>query len=654
MSRSFLFLLALVPSMIFAQFVPNANTAASQAKPQQASNNAPANNNSSSVVSNDGSLFESSTSEKFADRIFDTNSDSVDWDNGSMNWKGKTYSIGNSRVVRARFERYLATDMTSDGIDDYKDIISEILSVLSTKNTDLNLTSIKYAWNLLYDAGDFVYDGNSSIAIANSVDTVWRMKNDQQGLKRTEQYNQKERDKAIGKTISISNYLDNHGIATTTAKANSNGKNNVNVNVNSGTQSQASSALGMKPLKGTADLTYATKEIVVKEKELAQSKVTAAAVGTNAVLQYQSMVVGLITARRFSHAVIACDFYRELFKGSKQAFQAGKKELAQMFPISNLLPSTDLIQTIAFEGRNDVAIGMQAVNTLYDKGEKYSALQRLMETFFLGENEPDVMSFPYEKKQILYSIYRDASTIKDLADARDLDGIEEKIKSIEQNTSDFPVAEIMAKVNIAKRASDLKVYAAKQSAFMGDMEGVERNVTDATMIWPLNPNIEALNTELMEMATGSTLYDKNFQKLLADNNYREIMKDATEYAMVYRNEPAKLELIKEIVKKVGTIDMLIAQADEFQKQNNHYFAWELLENAMLVDKDDVVLARAVADLAPQVADYVKIINAAKLAEKNKSYPEALINYLAAKQISPTSQTCRLAIDRLSKLYLQGN
>ena len=89
----------------------------------QPAEQAPSNNNSpsSSVISNDGGLFESSTSEKFADKIFDTNSDSVDWDNGSINWKGKTYSIGNSRVVRARFERYLATDLSSQGVDDYKE-----------------------------------------------------------------------------------------------------------------------------------------------------------------------------------------------------------------------------------------------------------------------------------------------------------------------------------------------------------------------------------------------------------------------------------------------------------------------------------------------------------------------------------------------------
>ncbi|MFI3290438.1 MAG: hypothetical protein R3Y46_01010 [Opitutales bacterium] len=660
MLRPSFFLLTLLSVPFAFARVPVHNQVPSEAQQAQA----PANSNSSSVVSSNGNLFESTTSEKFADRVFDTNNDSVDWDNGSINWKGKTYSIGNSRVVRARFERYLATDMTSEGIADYKDIIAEIVAVMSTQNVDANITTLKYAWNLLFEAGEFVYDGDSSVSIANSVDNVWRMKSDYQGLKRNADETEKGRDDAMHSAIRASNYLEKRGLNTSSSQASANtggggkggkdggkGGRGSAPSSNSGVDNAASGPL---PLFTSSDVLYATKEIATKEAQLKKDQATASAVGAKAVIQYQSMVVSFLMARRFSHAAIACDFYRELFKGSKQDFQVGKKELEEMVPISNLIPSTDLIQGIAHEGRNDVILGMQAVNTLFEKGERYSALQRLMETFFLGEHEADVMSFPYDKKQILYSIYRDASTIKDLADIRDLEGIEKAIASIEKNASDFPVAEIMAKVNSAKSASNLKIFAAKQSAMMGDVEGVEKNITDATTFWPLNPKIEEFNNEIMEMATGSALHTKNFERLLAEGNYRAIATDAVELAMVYRNDSATLDLIKDIVKKIGSIDMLIAQADEFQKQNNHYFAWELLENAMLIDKNDIVLARAVADLAPMVADYVRLMNTAKLAEKNKNYPEALINFLRAKEISPTSQVCRLAIERLSKLYLRDN
>ncbi|NBV49379.1 MAG: hypothetical protein EBR95_10180, partial [Verrucomicrobia bacterium] len=52
--------------------------------------------------------YKSSTAEGGADRLFNVNSDSVDLENGTMQWKGTTMNLGNTRTVRARFERYLA------------------------------------------------------------------------------------------------------------------------------------------------------------------------------------------------------------------------------------------------------------------------------------------------------------------------------------------------------------------------------------------------------------------------------------------------------------------------------------------------------------------------------------------------------------------
>ena len=61
-----------------------------------------------SAVPQQKGFFESSTFERTADKIFDTDKDSFDFENGSLNWKGKTFNVGDSRMVRARFERYLA------------------------------------------------------------------------------------------------------------------------------------------------------------------------------------------------------------------------------------------------------------------------------------------------------------------------------------------------------------------------------------------------------------------------------------------------------------------------------------------------------------------------------------------------------------------
>lgn len=124
-------------------------------------------------------------------------------------------------------------------------------------------------------------------------------------------------------------------------------------------------------------------------------------------------------------------------KGGAQNFEVGKEEFANFYPVSNILPTNDLMESLATEARNDVREGMITVNTLYDSGQRYTALMRLMETFMLGENEPSVRAFDYEKKKVLHQIYRDAILVKTLADNRDLAAIEEALKEFPLSLTTF-------------------------------------------------------------------------------------------------------------------------------------------------------------------------------------------------------------------------
>ena len=59
---------------------------------------------------------------------------------------------------------------------------------------------------------------------------------------------------------------------------------------------------------------------------------------------------------------------------------------------------------------------------------------------------------------------------------------------------------------------------------------------------------------------------------------------------------------------------------------------------------------AVAALAPEVSDYVKMLAAAKKAELAGDFPVALNYYLAAQEIFPASRPCRIGIERTASKY----
>ncbi len=593
---------------------------------------APATNNTSVSLAPSTSL-DSGTLERTQDKLFDVESDSIDFENGQFKWKGKTFDLGSSRVVRSRFERYLAMDLRDQNFDSYQKILKEITGALSPANDEISPEVIRSAWSKLYDAAEYDIDNDGCIAIANCVYQAWRMKVEYEKAKVREAqagYEKSSAERVLDQMERKAN-MDNYE-AQKRAMSTTKDKRVVAVPTN------------------VNKLAFASKEYAEKVAKKTLKEAERNAVGAQSILQFQSQTMTFLLARKFQHANISAYFYRHIYKGGAQNFEVGKEEFANFYPVSNILPTNDLMESLATEARNDVREGMITVNTLYDSGQRYTALMRLMETFMLGENEPSVRAFDYEKKKVLHQIYRDAILVKTLADNRDLAAIEEALKRISALADDFPSHEAYSKIRIAKQASNLKVMEARASAFAGNLESAKASITEAAKIWPLNPELDKFTDEVMKMSVGASKYISRFDELLERQNYREIMDNAAEFGIALRDNPEKIAKLKEIVSNVSQIDFLIAQAKELGLQGNSYVAWELLEKARAIDAADPILARAMASLAPSVAGYVQILDKARLAEKSGKFIEALNLYLRAQDIFPTSQTCREGISRISNKF----
>lgn len=576
-------------------------------------------------------IFESSTAERFADRIFDVKTDSIDT-NGNLRWKGKTFSVGDSRIVRARFERYLSMPANLGDYENYRSILAEIEAQLAANNDNLTLENIKYAWSRLFDAAEYQIDGDSSLVIANLVYLSWRMRDEYENFKSAE--NEKERDVKTAKfrakeKAEFMEYASDKMKRLTSRRARN---------------SQSS------PTVGTADLGYRLQDLQRQVAELATAKAMKEAVATKAVWQFQSQILAFILERKFQQAQISAMFYRHIYRGNAQELQVGREQIKDLVQVSNFTPTADALEMIAIDARKDIADGMSAVETLYDKGDRYAALERLLETFLIGEQDVALAVFSPEKREVLRKIYKDAITIKELADSKDWGGVEEVVNEISKLAADFPSREVLSKVKTAQTASNMALLAAKQSAALGAADDVKKNIEKAALLWPLNPGIQAFNDELLGLTKGISTYVKKFDENVERGNFRDIMDEAPEYGIAFKNDSERAKKLREIVVKISQIDSLIAQASEFERQKSPYFAWDILENASRIDSADPVLARAIARLAPEVSDYVKALNRAKDAENKKEFAAALNYYLAAQKIFPASQACRMGIERVAEKY----
>ncbi len=609
-------------------------------------------------------ILESATSERILDRVFDVNRDSFDLENGTLKWKGRTFSVGHLPVVRARFERYLSTPVNVKNFESYQGIINEITAQLAASNYKLSIEQLRAPWSKLFDAAEYDVDGGASITIANLVYLSWRMRDEFSNQREREVEQNRVVDWQRKRFVGAASFLEY--ARDRIIKYNNKGlwsdkydKNTVEIPT-FGPQSYKAKYLPIHEevrTEGTAEIAMLGTQLSEEVAELVTQKAATIAMGTKAILQFQSHALAFLYERKFQQAQIASMFYRHIYSGDASALKigAGKKkngdEVVNTFMgVENYVPTMDMLEMVATEARKDVRDGMTAVSKLYDSGELYSALRRLMETFVLGEFEPALQVFDYEKKKALKEIYNKISTIKVLADDKDWSGIEEIVSEIKKTAKDFPEREILSKVRAAMRESNMHIVRAKQSAVMGKNDEVEASITSAMKAWPLNPELESFGKDLLGMAEGSSLYTRKFDDNVSNGNLRNIVSEAPEYGLAFKNDPKRASSLREIIVRISKVDALIAQAEEFVKQGNIYFAWDILESAVKIEPRDPVLAVSRSRLAPDVADYVKTVSRAQQAESDKKYAAALNLYIAAQKIFPASQICHQGIERLAPLY----
>ncbi len=589
--------------------------------------------------------YSSSTVEGGADRLFDVKSDSVDLENGTMNWKGKTFNLGDTRLMRARFERYLATPQPTHDYDEYMRLLASIEARVSSMNfsdSDANRTrNLQEAWNLLFEASKSEYDNNASLTLANQVMKAWRERNELNNLSITlaqEEQLQKQQDAK----------LHDRADAVSARKS---GTNTLVTKTKEGVTTSTTTGTGVA----------GERELITLEQDRAEAKVglvkggaRQALMGVQSKLEFQSTIVTFLSQRRFRHTLLANAFYRQIYKASHQQVQVGDKQMKELFPLSNFVPSLETLDTMAREASGDGATGLRAFTRLDGMKDRHAAFERLQETFFLGEYEPDIVRLDYAGKRIYVELARDMRDLQKFGDERDLDAVEETLGRICAVASDFPAARIRSKIRTARQASDMAVLAAKQTALISGKDGADKvaeHLATAAKLWPLNPGIKNFMTEMTGRADLVSQRMPEFDKLHDAGKFRELYDRKEEFAVALLQDKPRLDKLNAVLQKVGRTEALAAQAEALAAQGNRYLAWDAVVEAGRDAPTDPKLASLRSVLAPQVADYAKLLADAARAESENRPGSAIAAYLAAQDLNRGSKFCQDAIDRAARAML---
>jgi len=574
--------------------------------------------------------YKSSSAEGGADRIFNVNSDSVDMENGTMQWKGTTMNLGNSRAVRARFERYLASPTDNGDMKRYVAILDQIQFLLSAQsvNQENYYRNQQEAFNLLFKAAEFDIDANNCLTIASQVQKIWVMKQEFRQIEVTK--NQLETLRKVQEGI-IVNRAD---IIEEASAANAQ-------------NSSKAKPLG-KSSTGVTELGYKVKDEARTQAEILAKNAEMTALGLKSKIEFQSQMVSFLMARRYRHSLITSAFYRVLFKGGSQNIVVGAKEVKEFFPISDFVPTLESFDMLSREAIKDTSKGMQTVDDLVKQGELFGAFERLQETFFLGEFEPVVMSYPQEKKREMLGLWKDLRELQRLGDEHDLGNVEGYVNKVRGRASDFPGAPILSKVTNAMNASNMSLLSAKAAALAGDTAKAEAALERAAKIWPQNPGVKDFANQVVSRQDTLAQKVPEFDRLLSESKWRDIYNKKLEYALALAQDKERSEKLRKVVNRVGELDANIQKASVLASQNNPYLAWDVIVEVYKTESDDLVLAKTRSDIAPLVANYAQLIGHAEKLEKDGAEAAALTAWLSAQDLNPASPACGAAVKRLAK------
>lgn len=548
-----------------------------------------------------------------------------------VSWNGHTWAATDNRLFAARFERYLnEPEDDSEEAVEYRQTIKEILDLISPHHEGGPDFSAAVA--LLPRASNFPGDANLCDALSQAIYAAVLAQKD------------------VSKTRALNSAMDDekkrliHN-ADIKAKGSAVGTRRSVGDNSEGTNESRGDGTGIDSLRYKEYLRRIAEIEALKKSNTAKNEVQL----VQAKIQYQALIIQLFVQRRFQHVVMASRFYHQIFNDGDNRLHIDKKSdvskvISETFGTS---PTVTALDTLANEAIRDVDKGVEAFRFLADRGELESAAKRLSESYMVGEFMPSIQTLPRTEKRRALDYVRTSYRLIAAIDAKDYSAASELVTQLKDLAADFDSTKAEAAIATYTRVSDMHINQAKLAAANRDTEKASSEIKKAMEVWPRNPKLAEFD-QLVEQS-GDLVQNKNhFDRLLSENNYREIFKRQYEFAVAIKGDPTREDAFKQIITNIGRIEGALKQASEFSKKGHSYAAWEQLEKLRDEFPDDPKLGRELEMLAPDVADFTKALREARELEsrRDRQIGSALSWYLKAKSIFPDSEIAREGIDRL--------
>jgi len=547
---------------------------------------------------------------------------------------GVTIPLGDNRVLMARFEKYLSQPPeSSEAAAEYRATIRQILDTISPLRA--GGPQLHDAFKLLPRAGSYPGDANICGSLAEAIYVAMLAKQDINGLSKLNDTIEREKQAVISQADFIARQDKEVELKTQKTK-----------NGGTTTSRETADGTGIKSVQYANQLKRITEIEALKKANIARTEAQTIQTKT----QFQVNMVQWFIQRRYEHVLMASRFYNQIWKDGDSALRIKKdSDVAKLFSQSvGMSPTVSSLDSLASEAIREVDKYIAAFDLMLANGDLHSASQRLMEAYAIGEYLNPVATLPLEKKQRVAAYVRDLHELYGTLQARDYTKAKTLADRLKASARDFPSSKVDSAISAYTLASDLAIEEAKAHLLAKNSDKAAEKIKAATELWPTNPKLSEFRA--MVSGSGPLVQARNdFDRLLAEGNYREIAKRQYEFAPAIQGDSTREDAFKQIITNLTKIEAALGKAAEFSKMGQDYAAYEQLAELRATFPDDPKLGRELELLAPKVADFTKALDRARQFEARspKQTGSALSWYLKARNIFPRSKFAEEGIQRVA-------
>lgn len=563
--------------------------------------------------------------------------------------------ISDQQMLTA-FIKYLGMSAVSDDVSKaYNADTKATLDLLHDKKTF-------QAWQKLHDLAQYTtFDAGISDELANRVSSIWQAGQTTTVLAQQNVAYQQQIADANNNADSISKEVQREQIEYAKAMKGlggnqSRGNNNNNQNSNSSNNNSSTNTSGgaaattatpsvdslttpppsVTPYMSKMELTQEVMNSMESKARMKLNEIKANRLLDATETDFQKYIADLTKRKYYRNVLLAADFYRSLFDEGDYPVDVATQVNASLAANRDVLDSIDVF-------KNKIA-----------SNEIAAATDELETAFMTDQYHPALLTIPREMKSKVEKFIIDLTKMENMIEARDYGSLDPLLEDLQRLAPDFDATKARSLVTAVKGGSTMHLRRAQmlaQSKEPGDSEKALLEFQDAMDLWPGNPELASMSGQYFDANNTVSQYLTEFDRLVADKNYRGIFDKQYSFAPVTKDDPARLAQLKDALGKVVAADTAVAKASAQQGAGDYSGAWETIEIACKALPDDNKLNNMRGDLAGKASEFVSAINKAKESEGKGELGFSLTWYSIAQRHYPASTMANEAITRISQQIL---